>query len=167
MAKFNVDFNNGEFVDIFEANSAGEAKTNYVKHLLSEGKVSGRVFFLRNKVKANEIAEFDNNNGEENNMDMNKDIEVVENMDAVEQDEVTENFVAPVATPIAPVVVKRGRGRPINPDSANQARLRAREAKIAAGIPIRRGRPINPDSTRQQKIRTKENALSQATTIIF
>ena len=148
MAKFNVDFNNGEFVDVVEANSAGEAKTNFIKTLLSEGKVNGSVFLLRNKVKVNKIN--DDMDGEENDMDMNKDIKSV-----VDQDEVTENFVAPLATPIAPVVIKRGRGRPINPNSANQLRIKAREAKIAAGIPIRRGRPINPNSMRQIKIQEK------------
>ena len=124
MAKFNVDFNNGEFVDVVEANSAGEAKTNFIKTLLSEGKVNGSVFLLRNKVKVNKIN--DDMDGEENDMDMNKDIKSV-----VDQDEVTENFVAPLATPIAPVVIKRGRGRPINPNSMRQIKIQEKAQRNA------------------------------------
>ena len=144
MKTYNVNFNNGEVVNIVEADDVNEAKTLFAHKLVDMGKEGG-VFLLRNKIKVTEIE-----NKEDKNMDDMK-MDVVE----PEQDEVTENFIAP--TPIIPAVAapKRKVGRPINPKSANQARIKAREAKIAAGIEIKRGRPIDPNSIRQMKIRAK------------
>ena len=144
--KFDVNYNNGEIMDVVEAENINTAKTLFAKKLIDEGKVNDSVFFVRNKIKVNEK--------EDNVMNDKFDVEGVQ-IEVPDVEEVTENFVAP--TPIAPVVeaVKRGRGRPVNPNSANQARLKAREAKLAAGIPIRRGRPINPNSVRQIKMQEK------------
>ena len=44
------------------------------------------------------------------------------------------------------------RGRPVVGTSARQAKLAAREARIAAGGKIERGRPSNPESKRQARL---------------
>lgn len=44
------------------------------------------------------------------------------------------------------------RGRPVVANSARQAKLAAREAKVAAGGSIERGRPANPNSKRQARL---------------
>ena len=44
------------------------------------------------------------------------------------------------------------RGRPVVETSARQAKLAAREARIAAGGSVERGRPANPDSKRQARL---------------
>ena len=44
------------------------------------------------------------------------------------------------------------RGRPVVGTSARQAKLAARDARIAAGGSIERGRPANPDSKRQARL---------------
>ena len=44
------------------------------------------------------------------------------------------------------------RGRPVVGTSARQAKLAAREARIAAGGSVERGRPANPDSKRQARL---------------
>lgn len=44
------------------------------------------------------------------------------------------------------------RGRPVVNNSARQAKLAAREARVAAGGSIERGRPSNPTSKRQARL---------------
>ena len=44
------------------------------------------------------------------------------------------------------------RGRPVVNNSARQAKLAAREARVAAGGSIERGRPANPTSKRQARL---------------
>jgi hypothetical protein len=44
------------------------------------------------------------------------------------------------------------RGRPVVNNSARQAKLAAREARVAAGGTIERGRPSNPTSKRQARL---------------
>jgi len=44
------------------------------------------------------------------------------------------------------------RGRPVVNTSARQAKLAAREARVAAGGSIERGRPSNPTSKRQARL---------------
>jgi len=44
------------------------------------------------------------------------------------------------------------RGRPVVNTSARQAKLAAREARVAAGGTIERGRPSNPTSKRQARL---------------
>lgn len=44
------------------------------------------------------------------------------------------------------------RGRPILGTSARQAKLAARDARVAAGGSVERGRPANPDSKRQARL---------------
>ena len=44
------------------------------------------------------------------------------------------------------------RGRPVVNTSARQAKLVAREARVAAGGTIERGRPANPTSKRQARL---------------
>ena len=48
------------------------------------------------------------------------------------------------------------RGRPVVNNSARQAKLAAREARVAAGGTIERGRPSNPTSKRQARIAAQE-----------
>jgi hypothetical protein len=44
------------------------------------------------------------------------------------------------------------RGRPVVGTSARQAKLAARDARIAAGGSVERGRPANPESKRQARL---------------
>jgi hypothetical protein len=44
------------------------------------------------------------------------------------------------------------RGRPVINNSARQAKLAAREARIALGGSVERGRPSNPESKRQARL---------------
>jgi hypothetical protein len=44
------------------------------------------------------------------------------------------------------------RGRPVVNNSARQAKLAARDARIAAGGSVERGRPANPTSKRQARL---------------
>jgi hypothetical protein len=48
------------------------------------------------------------------------------------------------------------RGRPVVGTSARQAKLAAREARVAAGRTVERGRPANPTSKRQARIAAQE-----------
>ena len=48
--------------------------------------------------------------------------------------------------------VSAKRGRPVVNNSARQAKLAAREARVAAGGSIERGRPSNPTSKRQARL---------------
>jgi len=48
--------------------------------------------------------------------------------------------------------VSTKRGRPVVNNSARQAKLAAREARIAAGGSVERGRPANPTSKRQTRL---------------
>jgi hypothetical protein len=50
------------------------------------------------------------------------------------------------------VEVSAKRGRPVVSTSARQAKLSAREARVAAGGTIERGRPSNPGSKRQARL---------------
>lgn len=47
------------------------------------------------------------------------------------------------------------RGRPVVGTSARQAKLAAREARVAAGGKIERGRPSNPESKRQARLQAQ------------
>jgi hypothetical protein len=44
------------------------------------------------------------------------------------------------------------RGRPVISNSARQAKLAARAARVAAGGSVERGRPANPNSKRQARL---------------
>ena len=44
------------------------------------------------------------------------------------------------------------RGRPVVNNSARQAKLAAREARVATGGSVERGRPANPESKRQARL---------------
>ena len=46
----------------------------------------------------------------------------------------------------------KSKGRPVVTTSARQARLKAREARIAAGGEVKRGRPTVSTSARQAKL---------------
>jgi len=48
------------------------------------------------------------------------------------------------------------RGRPVVENSARQAKLTARAARIANGGSVGRGRPSNPSSARQAKLAAQE-----------
>ena len=58
------------------------------------------------------------------------------------------------ATTVETVKTAGKRGRPIVGTSARQAKLAARDARIAAGGTVERGRPANPDSKRQARKRS-------------
>lgn len=51
-------------------------------------------------------------------------------------------------------VVKR-KGRPVNPNSPNQLKLKAKEELKAQGVVFKRGRPVSENSNRQQKLALK------------
>lgn len=51
------------------------------------------------------------------------------------------------------------RGRPTVENSARQARLAARAARLAAGGELKKGRPANPNSARQLKITKRQEAM--------
>ena len=57
------------------------------------------------------------------------------------------------------------RGRPVVGTSARQAKLAARDARIAAGGSIERGRPANPESKRQARL-TAQAARAAAGAVI-
>jgi len=57
------------------------------------------------------------------------------------------------------------RGRPVVETSARQAKLAAREARIAAGGSVERGRPANPESKRQARL-TAQAARAAAGVVI-
>jgi len=46
-------------------------------------------------------------------------------------------------------------GRPVNPNSARQARLSVKAELLASGIEIKRGRPVEENSARQARLATK------------
>ena len=48
------------------------------------------------------------------------------------------------------------RGRPVINNSARQAKLAARAARVAAGGSVERGRPANPNSKRQARLAAQE-----------
>ena len=52
------------------------------------------------------------------------------------------------------------RGRPTVENSARQARLAARAARVAAGGEVKRGRPANTSSARQAKLAAKAAKLA-------
>ena len=53
------------------------------------------------------------------------------------------------------------RGRPVIEGSARQAKLAAKEAKVAAGEVISRGRPSNPESKRQARLAAQAARVAQ------
>ena len=53
------------------------------------------------------------------------------------------------------------RGRPVIEGSARQAKLAAKEAKLANGESISRGRPSNPESKRQARLAAQEARKAQ------
>ena len=57
------------------------------------------------------------------------------------------------------------RGRPVVGTSARQAKIAAREARIAAGGSVERGRPANPESKRQARL-TAQAARAAAGAVI-
>ena len=60
---------------------------------------------------------------------------------------------------------KNPKGRPVVENSARQARLAARAARVAAGGEVKRGRPSNPNSARQTKLVNKAMAEANGVTI--
>ena len=68
--------------------------------------------------------------------------------------EVQNNEV--VVIPTVNIVEKNVKfpGRPINPNSPRQQRLKEQELKMMSGYVPQRGRPVNPDSTRQHRLST-------------
>jgi len=50
-------------------------------------------------------------------------------------------------------------GRPINPDSPRQQRLREMEERRLNGSDVKRGRPVNPDSVRQHRLATMNTGV--------
>ena len=48
-------------------------------------------------------------------------------------------------------------GRPVDPNSARQQKIKQREEMIAAGNEPKRGRPVNPESKRQKQLAAREN----------
>jgi hypothetical protein len=57
------------------------------------------------------------------------------------------------------------RGRPTVSNSARQARLAAREARVAAGGSVQRGRPASEGSARQAKLAVKAAKIASGETI--
>jgi hypothetical protein len=47
------------------------------------------------------------------------------------------------------------RGRPVNGESKRQSTLKLREEKVNSGIELKRGRPVNPNSERQIRLSKK------------
>jgi hypothetical protein len=71
---------------------------------------------------------------------------------AVETVETAEiNVVAPAVTTVATTEEKPQLGRPVNPNSERQKRLKEIEEKRAQGL-IKRGRPVVEGSAHQQKL---------------
>lgn len=58
------------------------------------------------------------------------------------------------------VVIEKQLGRPVNPNSARQIRLRELAEKKAKGE-LRRGRPVDPNSARQQKLANKKEGTGR------
>jgi len=52
------------------------------------------------------------------------------------------------------------RGRPVIENSARQAKLAAKQAKVANGESISRGRPSNPGSKRQARLAAQQARLA-------
>lgn len=61
-------------------------------------------------------------------------------------------------------VVKQ-KGRPVVENSARQARLAARAARVAAGGEVKRGRPAVANSARQAKLQAKAAKIEAGITI--
>ena len=57
------------------------------------------------------------------------------------------------------------RGRPTVSNSARQARLEARAARVAAGGEVKRGRPTNTSSARQAKLAIKAAKIAAGESI--
>jgi hypothetical protein len=57
------------------------------------------------------------------------------------------------------------RGRPTVSNSARQARLEARAARVAAGGEVKRGRPANTSSARQAKLAIKAAKIAAGESI--
>jgi hypothetical protein len=57
------------------------------------------------------------------------------------------------------VLVGNERGRPVDPSSARQLKIAAKEAAIANGEDVKRGRNIDPTSARQLKIKAQQEAI--------
>jgi hypothetical protein len=47
------------------------------------------------------------------------------------------------------------KGRPVNPNSPRQLRLKEQEERKASGVTIQRGRPVSENSNRQQRLALK------------
>lgn len=61
--------------------------------------------------------------------------------------------------------VKGSKGRPVVENSARQARLKAREARIAAGGEVKRGRPAVSTSARQAKLAARAARIANGGTV--
>ena len=57
--------------------------------------------------------------------------------------------------------VSKKLGRPVNPNSARQLRLKELELKRANGE-LKRGRPVDPNSVRQSEIERKKFTISNS-----
>jgi hypothetical protein len=61
--------------------------------------------------------------------------------------------------------VKGSKGRPVVADSARQARLTARAARVAAGGEVKRGRPTVETSARQAKLAARAARVAAGGTV--
>ena len=73
--------------------------------------------------------------------------------------EVQSNEVAVTKTVNVVNTTIKHPGRPINPDSPRQQRLREMEERRLNGSDVRRGRPVNPDSIRQHRLSTMNTGM--------
>lgn len=64
----------------------------------------------------------------------------------------TKTVTAEIVTAVITEKAAGKRGRPILGTSARQAKLAARDARVAAGGSVERGRPANPESKRQARL---------------
>jgi hypothetical protein len=63
-----------------------------------------------------------------------------------------KTVTAEIVTAVITEKATAKRGRPVVGTSVRQAKIAARDARIAAGGSVERGRPANPDSKRQARL---------------
>ena len=68
-------------------------------------------------------------------------------------------------TSVGKETVKGSKGRPTVAGSARQARLAAREARVAAGGEVKRGRPTVATSARQAKLEARAARVAAGGTV--
>ena len=157
MMNFKVAF--GNVVDYIKGDSLMDVKKNFTRKLINEGKTETKNFIIvMNKVKIEEA----------NNMDMDMDMDmnvssIVSDVSYVENKKVgrpvNPNSARQIKLKERQKLLEAGvvfkRGRKADPNSANQIRLQKKAEMEAQGIIPTRGRPINPKSVRQQKLQAK------------